>query len=240
MLKAMVYDFDGTLTPEVMPEFKVLEKSGMQDGARNPEFFGAARTLATEKSIDIYEAMILVILGTMRQAGLRLTDENIALGAGQRIYNPGVEEFLKGLRKQGVANYLLSSGLQAYLKYLKIAPEFAGIYASILSYNQNGEVNGIVRVMSAEEKAVALQEIAMEVNGKSDDFSGIVYVGDGPTDVEAMKHIKRHGGGAILIRHDDSSLDLPSVNAEEVDLVTEGDFTQGGELANYVNSLISA
>lgn len=240
MLRAMVYDFDGTLTPEVMPEFKILEKSGMQDGARNPEFFGTARRLAVEKNIDIYEAMILVILGTMKRAGLRLTEENIALGAERRIYNPGVEEFLASLRKQGVANYLLSSGLQAYLKHLKIAPEFAGIYASVLSYDQNDEVNGIVRVMSAEEKAVALQEIAMEVNGKSDDFSGIVYVGDGPTDVEAMKHIKKHGGGAILIQHDGGNLDLPSVDMKEVDLVTEGDFTQGSELANYVDSLISA
>lgn len=38
MLKALVYDFDGTLTPTTMPEFKILEKSGLVGGAENPEF----------------------------------------------------------------------------------------------------------------------------------------------------------------------------------------------------------
>lgn len=236
MLKAVVYDFDGTLTPEICPEFKILEKSGMPDGAKNPIFFATAKKMAKAENIDIYDAMARVILDTMKEGGFKLTDDNIALGAEERIFNPGVETFLANLRERGISNYLLSSGLQAYLKRLKIAPEFAEIYATVFSYDENGEVNSTIRIMSAEEKAVALQEIARNVNGKEDDFSGIIYIGDGPTDLVAMEHIKKHGGGAILIHHDETLEDCPAPDASQVDLVTEPDYTVGGELSNYINS----
>lgn len=236
MLKAVVYDFDGTLTPETWPEFKILEKSGMKDGTRNPAFFPTAQTIAKERNIDVYEAMIRLILETVQQAGFPLTDENIALGADQRTYNPGVPEFLANLRKHSVRNYLLSSGSQAYLKYLTIAPEFTEIYASTLSYDSNGEINGIARVMSVEEKAVALQEIAQQVNSADDDFSGIIYIGDGPTDVAAMEYIKKHGGGAILVQHEINDPNLPTVDPSIVDLATKPDFTQNSELAKYINA----
>lgn len=236
MLKAVVYDFDGTLTPETKPEFNILEKCGMPDGTKNPLFFATVREKAAADNTDIYDAMAQIILSLMQQAGFQLTDENLALGADQRVYNPGVEEFLANLRQQGIANFLLSSGLQSYLKHLKIAPEFTEIFATVFSYDQSGEVNGITRVMSTDEKAVALQEIAEQINGRPDDFSGIIYIGDGPTDVVAMEYIKQHGGGAILIQHDIADPDLPTVDASKADLVTIPDFTTDGELANYINA----
>lgn len=236
MLKAVVYDFDGTLTPETKPEFKILEKCGMPDGTKNPLFFATVREKAAADSTDIYDAMAQFILSLMQQAGSQLTDENLALGADQRVYNPGVEEFLANLRQQGIANFLLSSGLQSYLKHLKIAPEFTEIFATVFSYDQSGEFNGITRVMSTDEKAVALQEIAEQINGRPDDFSSIIYIGDGPTDVVAMEYIKQHGGGAILIQHDIADPDLPTVDASKADLVTIPDFTTDGELANYINA----
>lgn len=238
MLKAVVYDFDGTLTPTTKPEFRILEKSGLKGGASNPEFFATVHKLAQERGTALYEAMAWHILDIMKEGGFRLTDENIGDGANDRIYNPGVLEFLKSLRKHGVENYLLSSGLQAYLKQLTIAPEFKEIYATVFSYDDSGEVNGIRRVMTPEEKSVALSEIARRVNGASDDFSGIVYIGDGPTDVAAMDYIKKHGGGAILIQHEKMDDDLPQADASTVDLVTGPDFTKGSELDKYIERLI--
>lgn len=240
MLKAVVYDFDGTLTPEVVPEFEILERSGLEGGTKNPKFFATVHEVAKRSAIDVYEAMVLVIMDTVRNAGFPLTDANIALGAGDRTFNPGVEDFLDELCHRGVKNFLLSSGSQAYLKHLKIAPCFAEIYATILTYDENGEANGIQRVMSAAEKTIALQEIATRVNGDKGDFTGIVYVGDGPTDVEAMAYIKQHGGRAILIQHDKSDAGLPKVDSNVVDLVTKPDFTEDSALAKYVDGLIAS
>lgn len=240
MLKAVVYDFDGTLTPTTLPEFKILEASGMPGGAKNPDFFAKAHALADSEKINVYEAMIRVILNTVKQGGFKLTNKNIALGADERVFNPGVEEFLTNLRQKGVANYLLSSGAKAYLERLKIAPEFTEIYASVLTYDQNDEANGVERVMSEEEKAVALTEIATKVNGDRHDFTGIIYIGDGPTDVKAMQFIKAHGGKAILIQHDVSDWDLPVAELGQIDLTTGPDFSRNSELTNYINSLIAA
>lgn len=196
--------------------------------------------MANERKIDIYEAMAQLILDITKKAGFQLTDENIGLGANTRAYNPGVEEFLTSLKGLGVKNYLLSSGLQAYLKQLTIAPCFEEIFATVLSYDSNKEVNGIKRVMSAKEKSVALQEIAEQVNGSLDNFSGIVYIGDGPTDVVAMDYIKKHGGGAILIQHASANQNLPQVDANSVDLATNPDFTKDGELAKYIMRLMKS
>lgn len=240
MLKAVVYDFDGTLTSKPMPEFKILEMSGLEGGVDNPKFFEMAHEIARQKEVNIYEAMIWTILRTVRDAGFRLTDENISAGANERTYNPGVKNFLTHLQNRGIKNYLLSSGAKAYLEQLKIAPCFEQIYASILSYDENGEANDIAHVMTDSEKSVALQEIAQQVNGTSDDFSGIIYVGDGPTDVVAMDYIKRHGGGAILIQHDSVDENWPQVDASGIDLATTPDFTEGSELATYIEGLIES
>lgn len=233
-LKAVVYDFDGTLTPEMVPEFKVLERCGMEGGTKNPRFFESVHEMAKQDGIDPYEAMARRILEMMTEEGISLTDENLADGAGARVFNPGVPEFLAFLNSHGVANFLLSSGLKAYLEHLSIAPEFAEIYATTLTYDEDHKITGVWRVMTPEEKAVALGEIASQVNGDAEDFTGIVYVGDGPTDLTAMEHIKAHGGGAIFIQHDGHNPDLPEARDLDVDFVTGPDYSEGGELANYM------
>ncbi|MCM1343719.1 MAG: haloacid dehalogenase-like hydrolase, partial [Muribaculaceae bacterium] len=240
MLKAVVYDFDGTLTPEPVPKFKILEQSGLEGGTGNPKFFAMVRELSQREKIDIYRAIVLVILDIVGKAGFPLTDESIGLGASERAFNPGVEGFFDRLQRKGIKNYLLSSGSQAYLKQLKIAPYFTKIYATTLSYDEDGIVTGIEHVMTDTEKAVALQEIALQLNGNKDDFSGIVYVGDGPTDVDAMKHIKQYGGGAILVKPKAGESNLPDFDTDMVDLVTETDFTEDSELAAYIKDIITS
>lgn len=240
MLKAVVYDFDGTLTPKPMPDFKILEMSGLNGGVDNPKFLEMAHKSMSLQKTNIYEAMICTILNVTKRAGFRLTDENISMGADEQAYNPGVEQFLGRLKECGVRNYLLSSGLKAYLERIAIAPYFEKIYATILSYNERGEANGILRTMTDSEKSVVLREIAVQVNGTSDDFTGIVYIGDGPTDVVAMDYIKAHGGKAILIQHRNADENWSKVDASTVDLVASPDFTEGSKLATYINKLIES
>lgn len=135
MIKAVVYDFDGTLTPDALPKFEILEKAGLVGGMYNPEYMQKATARAKSKNLELFEAMILEILDTVRNAGLPVTAENIALGADKRPYNPGVEEFLQNLQAKGVSNYILSSGAKDYLDRTTIASYFKTIYASTLKYD---------------------------------------------------------------------------------------------------------
>lgn len=237
MLKAVIFDYDGTLTSKSMPEFEILEKSGLKGGIDNPKFFTLTSEVMRREQVSIYEALFRVLLDTVKNAGFRLTNENLAMGVRERVHNPGVEEFLQNLKERGVKTYLLSSGLRVYLERIKIASCFEDIYATTLSYDRNGEVNGTEHVMSDAEKTVTLQEIAQRANGDAGDFSGIVYVGDGPTDVKAMQYVRERGGKAILVQQEELK-DRPQVDPRFVDLVAMPDFTSEGEIVTYLENLI--
>jgi len=80
--KIIIYDFDGTLTPYSLPKFEILEKSGMKDGAYNPQFLELSQKRSKTKNIDLYRAIYDVYFEIIKNAGFKLTDENFSLGCG--------------------------------------------------------------------------------------------------------------------------------------------------------------
>ncbi len=240
-LKALIYDFDGTLTPDVLPQFAILEKAGLENGCANPKFFADVHKLAKQDNLDTYDAMIRVILNIVRDGGYVLTDDNIALGADSRIYRPGVEEFLQKYQQLGIKNYLLSSGSKAYLEHTKIAPFFAEIYGSTLNYDGHDEATGPNHVMSTEAKIDSLKEIAEFHNGSAEDCAGLVYIGDGPTDIPVMTYTKAHGGITIMVCDDKNAAEIAKLSGEinlhdVVACEVPADFREGSELDNFVKS----
>lgn len=236
-MKAAVYDFDGTLTPEALPYFEILERSGLKGGFGSPEFKLRTKELMEQKSLDLYSAMILTILDYVRAAGFSLTDDNISLGANERHLNPGVPEFICWLKEQGVANYMISSGARAYLEQLAIAPLFERIYATTLSYDANGEATGIAELMDDKQKVTALKEIAQTVNGSSTDCDGIVYFGDGPTDMPVFKFVRQHGGKTVLICQDPKAESLQIFREENlIDKYALNNYEKDSDLYDFVKN----
>lgn len=236
MLKAVVYDFDGTLTPDALPKFAVLEKCGLENGTQNPLFFKHVKLMMSENGIGLVDATMETILNLMREANILLTNEQLCLGAEDRVYNPGVEDFLAKLKNHGIKNYLLSSGAKAYLEKTKIAPLFDGVYTSTMSYDENGEIAGTEYVLTEPEKAIVLRKIAELVNDDSENCSGIVYIGDGPTDLFAMDYVKAHGGTTIMVHCDKLSGDFVGGNAA-VDYDIAADYRDGSELSKIIEQL---
>lgn len=238
-MKAAVFDFDGTLTKDIVPQFAILDKCGLEGGAANPKFFDDVHRRAEREGINIFEAMVWEILDYMKGAGFRLTDKNLGLGAESREFNPGVEEFVKWLGERGVKTYILSSGSKAYLEQIAIAPLFTGIYATTMNYDENGEATDIDVVMTVEQKVKALQEIAKSVNGSEEDCRGVVYFGDGPTDLAAFEFVKQHGGKAILVYRDLESDEAKAVLQENViDKAVPIDYRANSPLRQYISELM--
>lgn len=234
-MKIAVFDFDGTLTPNEKPIFEILEKSGMGGGVTNPKFLGQVKDTIAQEKVEFYEAFIRAILKIVSGAGFELKDENIGLGAKNRAYNPGVVEFLQTLRDSGVKSYILSSGAKAYLEQTKIAPFFTEIYASTLTYDASGKVNGIKSVMTPEQKTEILRKLARELNGDEEDCRGIVYFGDGPTDMDVMKFVKAHGGKNIMVYHGCPTEEVTEFAKEGlVDLLAPADFSKNSEISNFL------
>ena len=116
--KIIIYDFDGTLTPYPVPRFEILEKCGIND------FYMQVKNKAITKNIDLYQALYETYFEIVKNAGFELNDENLCLGYNKVTYNNGVHIFLNNLQKNGIKNYLLSSGLKVFLDKVEVADFF--------------------------------------------------------------------------------------------------------------------
>lgn len=238
MNKIIIYDFDGTLTPYALPKFEILEKSGMKDGAHNPQFLELSQKKSKDENIDLYKAMYDTYFEIIKNAGFNLIDENFSLGYNNVDYNNGVIEFLKMLYQNNISNYLLSSGVKVFLEKISISPYFKEIYATIFTYNQDNEANGFEFLMSDKNKVTAIKEILRKNGINNEDCSNVIYMGDGFTDYYAMKYIKEHGGTSIFVYKDLNSKDMNSIKEKGVvDFYTEADFSKNSDLYNYVKEL---
>lgn len=125
MKKNIIYDFDGTLTPYSLPKFEILEKSGMKNGAYNPQFLQLLQKRTKDEKIDLYKAMYETFFEIIKSANFKLTDENFSLGHENVEYNKGVIGFLNMLQQNNISNYLLSSGLKVFLEKVSISSYFS-------------------------------------------------------------------------------------------------------------------
>lgn len=238
MKKIIVYDFDGTLTPFSLPKFEILEKCGMKDGAYNPLFLELSQKRSKEKSIDLYQAMYDTYFQIIKEAGFELTDKNFCLGSDDVIYNNDVMFFLDSLCKNGISNYLLSSGIKVFLEKISIAPYFKDIYATTFKYDHNNEVIGIDFLMSDKNKVTAIKEILQKNGNGIDDCSDLIYIGDGFTDYYAMKYVKEHGGTSIFVYTNPNNKDIAKIKEKNVvDFYAKADYSQKGELNSYVKKI---
>lgn len=238
MNKIIIYDFDGTLTPFPMPKFEILEKCGMKEDIANSEFLKNHVQKNQEKGMDLYTSIYETYFEIIQNAGLDLKDENFSLGYDKVTYNPGVFGFLTKLANNGIKNYLLSSGLMAFLKKVEIAPLFEEIFATTFQYDEDQKATGIKYLMSDKNKVEAIKSI-INNNGKvENDCSDIVYIGDGLTDSYALEFVKNNGGTSILVYQDENSKDIPAMKEKNiVNYFSYSDFSDGSDLSNYVMNL---
>lgn len=233
MKKIIIYDFDGTLTPYSMPRFEILKKCGIENYSKKLGFKLVIKARMVLKKIDVYTAIYEILFETIKKCGFDLNDKNLSLGANKIEYNPGVEEFIQYLNVDNVDNYIVSSGMEYYLKNTKIAPLFKDIYATILNYDEENNVDGIKYLMDDKNKVNAIKDI-MEKNGLSD-CSDIIYVGDGLTDIYSFDYVHNNGGKAIFVYQNENDKKISKIKEKGiVDYFTKADYTLNSELSKYV------
>ena len=233
MKKIIIYDFDGTLTPYSMPKFEILKKCGIENYSKKLGFKLVIKARMVLKKIDIYTAIYEILFETIKKCGFDLNDKNLSLGANKIEYNPGVEEFIQYLNVNNVDNYIVSSGMEYYLKNTKIAPLFKEIYATKLNYDKENNVSGIKDLMDDRNKVNAIKDIMIK-NGL-EDCSDIIYVGDGLTDVYSFEFVHNNGGKAIFVYQNENDKKIPKIKEKGiVDYFAKADYTLNSELSKYV------
>ncbi len=213
---AIAYDFDGTLVPGNMQDhsfFPALERK-----SPNIEFWAKVKKIAKDQDMDEILAYMHLMLKEANYHEISIKRETfIEYGKGM-VFFSGVESWFKRINiyadTQGInlKHYIISSGLREMIQGTSIANEFSQIFASGFMYNQDDLAIWPALAVNYTNKTQYIFRINKAIENSWDNNSlnkytgnderpipkeNIIYIGDGETDVPAMKMVKYIGGHSI-------------------------------------------
>ena len=213
---ALIYDFDGTLSPGNMQEFgfiQAIEKS--------PEkFWKMSDEIAIDQDASNILSYMKLMFDEARNKGIRLRKKDFQnFGRKVELFS-GVKEWFQLNKRYGkehgvtVEHYINSSGLAEIIEGTPIAGEFKRIFACSFLYDENGEAvwPGVAVDYTAKTQflfkinkgILSIRDNKLVNESQSEDkkripFPHMVYFGDGQTDVPCMKIVKMFGGHSIAV-----------------------------------------
>ena len=213
---ALIYDFDGTLSPGNMQEFGFIQAIG----STPDEFWKMSDGIAVGQHASNILAYMKLMFDKARESGIRLTRNDFRkYGMDIKLYD-GVREWFRNVNEYGTArgvkieHYINSSGLKEIIEGSPIAKEFKHIFAGSFIYDEKGEAEwpGIAVDYTAKtqflfkiQKGIFSSRDAKQVNESMADenkripFTNMIYFGDGDTDVPSMKIVGMFGGHSIAV-----------------------------------------
>ena len=213
---ALIYDFDGTLSPGNMQEFGFIQAIHQTP----EEFWTKSDGIARGQDASNIHAYMKLMYDEAKKNGIKLTRSDFhRYGADIKLFD-GVRDWFRNINEYGAArgvkieHYINSSGLKEIIEGSPIAREFKHIFAGSFIYDENGEAEwpGIAVDFTAKtqflfkiQKGIFSSRDARRVNESMADenkripFSNMIYFGDGETDVPSMKVVNMFGGNAIAV-----------------------------------------
>ena len=213
---ALIYDFDGTLSPGNMQEFGFIQAIGQTPEA----FWTKSDGIARGQDASNILAYMKLMFDEARKKGIKLRrsefkkfGQHVQLFEGLRSWFRLVNEYGEqhGVK---VEHYINSSGLKEIIEGTPIAKEFKHIFACTYIYNEAGEAEwpGIAVDYTAKtqfmfkiNKGIFSSRDSKKVNDSTADdkkripFPRMIYFGDGQTDVPCMKIVTMFGGNCIAV-----------------------------------------
>lgn len=213
---ALIYDFDGTLSPGNMQEFGFIQAVGKT----KEEFWRMSDSIAIGQDASNVLSYMKLMFDEARNSGIGLRREEFQkFGKHIALYD-GVLQWFRAVNEYGryrgvrVEHYINSSGLKEIIEGSPIAGEFKHIFAGSFIYDGNGEAvwPGVAVDYTAKtqflfkiNKGIFSARDNKKVNASvADDkkrvpFSNMIYFGDGDTDVPCMKIVGMFGGHSIAV-----------------------------------------
>ena len=256
---ALVYDFDGTLSPGNMQEFGFIQTIG-----KTPEeFWRMSDSIAIGQDASNVLAYMKLMFDEARKAGIKLNrSEFRKFGKHIRLYE-GVREWFSLVNAYGAAkgvrieHYINSSGLKEIIEGSPIAHEFKHIFAGSFIYNEAGEAEwpGIAVDFTAKtqflfkiSKGIFSSRDNKRVNESMADeqkripFPHMIYFGDGQTDVPCMKIVNMFGGNSVAVYnpHDEVGREVAAKLKRQgrVNFVTPASYTKESRTYQIVCTII--
>ena len=256
---ALIYDFDGTLSPGNMQEYDFIPAVGKS----NLEFWHEANSLAEEQDADGILTYMTKMIQAAKSKGLSLRREAFQESGRKIQLYEGVKEWFSRINAYGeerglnVVHYINSSGLTEIIEGTEIAHEFRKIYACKFLYDVDGiaywpgvavnytnKTQFIFKINKGVESVYdsKLVNRFIEEKDRPVPFSNMIYVGDGTTDIPCMRLVKNFGGHSIAVynpqdtgaRKDMATL----IRDNRVNHVCSADYSDGAELDTVVKAII--
>ena len=263
---AIAYDFDGTLAPGNMQEHSFIPKLGID----KVEFWKASNAMSREQDMDDILAYMKLMLQKADEKHIPVTRKAfLDHGKDIRFFN-GIESFFDRINRYAaekdavIEHHIISSGIRDIIKGTSIAKNFKNIFASGFVFDANDVAVWPALAINYTNKTQYLFRINKGIDNSYDNtlinkyvehdkrpipFSRMIYLGDGETDVPAMKMIKQEGGTAIAVydAHRRKRKDKPSAKqiCEELilqnraDFIAPADYTEKSRLFKILMVLIN-
>lgn len=255
---ALVYDFDGTLSPEAMQHYGVLPSLNIDP----PAFWADVKKKRTNEEAEELLVYMREMINIADQKGVKL-DRAVFSDHGSKIqffegvteWFDRINEFVSTISGGDVQceHYIISSGLKEMIDGCKIAKEFRSIFACEFSYDHYGHPSWPARVISDTSKTQYLFRINKGVldlnqsinshtplNERPIPFDNMIYFGDGDTDVPSMAVVMQNGGHAVAVHQpgEDNQKCQALRQAKRIDFFCEADYRDGSKLDDMVKKTL--
>ncbi|MCD4731658.1 MAG: haloacid dehalogenase-like hydrolase [Bacteroidales bacterium] len=262
---AIAYDFDGTLAPGNMQEHSFIPKLGIDKSA----FWEEANKIAIDNDADEILTYMQLMLKKANEKNIPISQKafmdhgkEIQFFDGVDTFFDRINDFAKSLGID-VDHYIISSGVRDIIKGTPIAKYFKNVFASGYIFDVNGVAVWPALAINYTTKTQYLFRINKGINNSYDNklinkfveyekrpvpFTNMIYLGDGETDVPAMKMIKYQGGTAIAVYNpaQRKKKNKPSpkhiceklIEDKRVDFIAPADYTISSKLYLLLQTLL--
>ena len=257
---ALVYDFDGTLSPQPMQEYTVLPEIGISPQA----FWDECQREAQKYNADAMLTYMRLLTEKIEARQTHLNKKKLRDLAKSIRYFPGVETWFERINqhvsatsagKVKIKHYIISAGLKEILEGIKIRQHFERMYASEYYFDHHDVARFPTVVINDTSKTQyifrinkGIEDINRSINDympESDrpiPFENMLYIGDGLTDVPCMTVTKNNGGFAVAVhkpRNPHSiSVCRKLARADRIDYFAPADYREGKILERRVKLIL--
>lgn len=254
---ALIYDFDGTLSPGNMQEFGFIQAIGKD----KEDFWKRNRELSEENDANSILCYMYLMLQAAKNNEISLKRESFVQFGSQVELFEGVKEWFSLINQYGrklgldIKHYINSSGLKEMIEGTSIAKEFENIYACSFLYNVDGVAYWPAVAVDYTAKTQFLFKINKGIKEVSDNrkinefipederpvpFEHMIYFGDGETDIPCMKMVKEHGGHSIAVYGDNKKKEtaLKLIRENRVNFACSADYSEGKDIFRVVKRIL--
>jgi hypothetical protein len=257
---ALIYDFDGTLSPGNMQEYGFIQDA---TDLSKSEFWKKNTEMRNQHNASEILCYMKLMIDEAKHKKFSLKREkfqelgkNVALFAGVKEWFSVINEYGKS-KEVSVKHYINSSGLKEMIEGSPIAKHFEQIYASTFMYNVDNVAEWPAVAVDFTAKTQFLFMINKGIENVKDNkkineftpdserpvpFKQMIYFGDGETDVPCMKLIKQQGGFSIAVykknKKNGKNIAQELIKNNRVNFACPADYAKDKEIYKVVTKII--